>query len=171
MVDAASSDTGTNATRTHALSRLLEPPWRRVLVAGWVLFAVSFLLPTLVNYVQMPTPSGGEPSLLNFGSVVGWEAFLWALGGVAGPPGVISAVTNLLVLGGVLHGRWSPVARWPVFVLTAATLLNASFWPFWVVSEGDKSLQVGYFVWVASFACVTVAFWLRRRGETATPVE
>ena len=171
MPDARSSDAPSNAPRASAIPRLLKPRWRRMLVAGWVLFAVSFLLPALVNYVRMPAPSGGEPSLLNFGDAAGWEAFLWALAGIAGAPGVISAVTNLLVLGGVLHGRWSPVARWPVFVLASATLLNASFWPFWVVSEGDKSLQVGYFVWVASFACAAIAFWLRCRGETATPAD
>lgn len=168
MSDARSSDAASNAPRASAIRRLLQPRWRRVLVAGWLLFAVSFLLPALVNYVRVPSPSGGEPSLLNFGDTAGWEAFLWALSGMAGPPGVISALTNLLVLGGVLHGRWSPVARWPLFVLAAATLLNASFWPFWVVSEGDKSLRIGYFAWVASFACVAVAFWLRRRGSAAS---
>ena len=168
MPDARSSDAASNAPGTTAIRRLLEPRWRRMLVAGWLLFAVSFLLPALVNYVRVPSPSGGEPSLLNLGDAAGWEAFLWALSGIAGPPGVISALTNLLVLGGVLHGRWSPVARWPVIVLAAATLLNASFWPFWVVSEGDKSLRIGYFAWVASFACVAVAFWLRRRGSAAS---
>ena len=170
MPDATSYDTGTNATRAGAISRLLEPRWRRPLVAGWVLFAVSLPLPTLVNHVRMPTPSGGEPSLLDV-DAAGWEAFVWALGGIAGPPGVISAVTSLLVVGAALHGRWSPAARWPVAVLAAATLLNASFWPFWVVSEGDMSLQVGYFVWVASFPCAAMAFWLRRRAETATMAE
>ncbi len=167
MQDATTSDSGTNATRADEISRLLEPRWRRPLVAGWVLFAVSLLLPTLV---RMPTPNGGEPSLLDV-DAAGWEAFVWALGGIAGLPGVISAVTSLLVVGGALHGRWSPDARWPVVVLAAATLLNASFWPFWVVSEGDMSLQVGYFVWVGSFPCAAMAFWLRRRAETATTAE
>lgn len=170
MPVARSPNAGANAPCASAISRLLEPPWRRTLVAGWALFAVSFLLPTLVHHVRMPTPSGGQPSLLNF-DVAGWEAFMWALGGTAGPAGVISVVTNFLVVGGTLHGRWSPAARWPVVVLATATLLNASFWPFWVMSEGDVSLQAGYFVWVASFACVAMAFWLRRRAETATTAE
>ena len=95
--------------------------------------------------------------------VTGYEAFLWAAGGAAGPLGVISALTTLLILGSAMHGRWSSDARWPVLVLAAATVLNAWFWPSWVASEGDKTLQFGYLAWVASFACATVAFWMRAR--------
>ena len=74
-----------------------------MLVAGWVLFAVSFLLPTLVNYVRFPLlPVANRPWQLP--DAAGWEAFVWALAGIAGPPGVISAVTNLLVLGGACMG-------------------------------------------------------------------
>ena len=166
MRDARSSNAGANAPPARGLRGWFEPLWRRVLAGGWVVFAVSFLLPTCVNYVRVPSPSG-DSSLLPFGDAAGWEAFLWAAGGVADSPGVVSALTNVLVLGTALHGKWSPGARWPVLVLAAATLLNASFWPFWVVSEGDKVLQVGYFAWVASFACVAAAFWLRvREGAT-----
>ena len=96
--------------------------------------------------------------------VTGYEAFLWALGGAAGPLGVISALTTLLILGSALQGKWSSEARWPVLVLAAATVLNSWFWPYWVASEGDKTLQLGYFAWVASFACASVAFWMRVRG-------
>ncbi len=115
----------------------------------------------------MPSPSG-DSSLVPFGDAAGWEAFLWALVGTAGPLGTISAATNLLMLRSATHGKWSPAARWPVLALASATLLNASFWPFWVVSEGDKVLQVGYFAWVASFACVTAALWLRGRAGVAS---
>ena len=41
------------------IPRLLQPRWRRVLVAGWLLFAVSFLLPALSgipNRHRMPVP-------------------------------------------------------------------------------------------------------------------
>jgi len=148
-----------------------EPGWRRLLVIGWAVYAVSFLLPTLVSYISFPTPPGGEPDTGQLAALAGWEAFVWALIGAGDALGVTSAVTNLLVVGGVLHGRWSATARWPVFVLAAATLLNASFWPYWVLSEGDKSLRIGYFAWVASFACVAIAFWLRRRGKTTTTAE
>lgn len=165
--DARSSDGGGNASPARSPGGWFEPLWRRVLVAGWGVFVVSFLLPTCVNYVRVPSPSG-DSSLLPFGDAAGWEAFLWALVGTAGTLGTISAATNLVILGSALHGKWSPGARWPVLVLTGATLLNGSFWLFWVVSESDKVLQVGYFAWVASFACVTAALWLRGRAGAAS---
>ena len=135
-----------STTLRGRLTVLLEPRWRRVLVVGWVAFAISYPLPTVVSHVRIPSISGESP-LTEFANLAGWEAFLWALGGAAGPLGVGSAVTSVLILGSALHGKWSPGARWPVLVLAAATILNAVFWPFWVAGEGDKSLQIGYFVW------------------------
>lgn len=44
----------------------------------------------------------------------------------------------------------------------------ASWWPLWVASEGDTTLRIGYFAWVASFACLAVAFWLRQRERAVS---
>ena len=52
-------------------------------------------------------------------------------------------------------GRLSPLA--------GATVFNAVFWSSWVVNDEDLELRLGYYVWVASFACVAAALWLRAR--------
>ena len=178
--------------RHGRLARFLAPRWRRVLSASWLLFAVSFLLPALSYSCDAPdapapppppadstateasatsaepretspAPPSWDDSQVFEDLVTGYHAFLLAVGGAAGPLGVISALTTLLILGSAMHGRWSSDARWPVLVLAAATVLNAWFWPSWAASDGDKTLQFGYLAWVASFACATVAFWMRAR--------
>lgn len=197
MSNGVSPDAGGSAPPARGLPRLLEPRWRRVLVAGWVLFAVSFVLPALASNgipdrtilpegLRMPPPpppppaasimpeAGPSPgpgsSFMAQGTdfTPGWEAFLFALLGWGGILGIVSALTNLLMLATAFHGRWSPRARWPVVVLAAATVLNLWYWLWWVAADGESVLQVGYYVWVASFACATTAFWLRAR-ERATP--
>ncbi len=164
------SQAGTTGQLARASAWAFGPRWRRFLVIGWVVYAVSFLLPTLVNYVGGRIP-GGEPFTSEFVALAGWEAFVWALMGAGEALGVISALTNVLILGSASHRKWSPDARWPALVLVVATILNASWWPLWVASEGDTSLRIGYFAWVASFACLAVAFWLRQRGRAVSAAD
>ena len=112
--------------------------------------------------------SGSGSSLMAQGTVItpGWEAFLYALFGWAGIVGTISALTNLLMAATAFHGKWNARARWPVIVLAAATVFNLGYWLWWVADDGGATLEIGYYVWVASFACATVAF--RLRGQEGT---
>ena len=187
MADATSSDTGSNALRASTIPRLLQPRWRRVLVAGWLLFAVSFLLPALSQSFEFAPPppppppaasimteadavAGSGSSLMAQGTDLtpGWEAFLFALFGWGGILGIASALTNLLMVATGFHGRWSPRARWPAIALAAAGALNLAYWLWWVADHGESALEIGYYVWVASFALAAIAFRLRCRERTAS---
>lgn len=87
--------------------------------------------------------------------------------GWGGPIGIVSALTNLLMVATGFHGRWSPRARWPAIALAAAGALNLGYWLWWVAEDLESALEIGYYVWVASFVCAAVGFWLRRREGTA----
>jgi len=167
-----------------------------VLVAGWLLFAVSFLLPALSGIpdrFRMPAPPPPPPLPPAASSIVpetgavpgsgssflaqgtdltpGWEAFLFALFGWGGILGIASALTNLLMVATAFHGKWSARARWPVIVLAAAAVFNLGYWLWWVADDGGSTLEVGYYAWVASFACATVAFRLRAQEGTISTSE
>jgi len=125
--------------------------YRWMLVAAWILFAVSFFLPVW----------DGEP---------GWRAFEGALryGGVLGR---ISAVTNVLMLLSVV-AAFRRRHRWLPQVLAGAGVLNLGFWPTMALVEGDSpaALQVGYWAWAISFLWAAATLWLRgRRWASARP--
>lgn len=115
-----------------------------------------------------PSRDGGQaPGDL----MAGWQAFWSALIGWGGPVGIISALTNLLMVATGFHHRWSPLARWPASALAASAALNLGYWMWWVADQGESGLEIGYYVWVASFAFAAVAFWLRCRERTALATE
>ena len=99
--------------------------------------------------------------------MAGWQAFWSALIGWGGPIGIVSALTNLLMVVTGFHGRWSPRARWPAIALAAAGALNLGYWLWLVADDGEFSLKIGYYVWVASFLCSAVGFWVRGRRQHA----
>lgn len=169
---------------------------RQALVAGWVLFAVSFLLPALSGIPDRhripvpppppPLPPAASPIMPEAGAVPGsggslmaqgaditpgWEAFLYALFGWGGILGIASALTNLLMVATGFHRKWSARARWPVIVLAAAAVFNLGYWLWWVADDGGSTLEIGYYVWVASFACAAVAFRLRGQEGTTSVAE
>ena len=134
--------------RSRAFSRIGPPRESRLLLAAWILFAVSFILPVL----------DGD---------LGWRAFEGALlyGGFLGR---ISALTNVLMLlsFAVLFGhrlRWLPQA------LAVAAVLNLGFWPIAMLGDGDSPmlLQAGYWAWAISFPCAAFALW---RGKISSGV-
>jgi len=154
----ARDELGVGAALSREFAKAGKPRWRRLLVVGWALFAVSFILPT-VSEPMSPFP---DNMIL---SVTGWKAFRWALSGLAGPLGIVSACTNSLML---VTGLWvrrhrSRCPGWAVSAMAAVAAFNLLFWPVWVVAEGDLTLQAGYFAWASSFACTAAALWLRGR--------
>lgn len=143
--------------RTAALSTEFaksgNPRWRKLLLAGWAVYAASFLLP--VSMGQVNTALGPEVATL-----WGWQAFLGALLLVGADPEWLmkaSAISNLLVLATLLklRGKRPPASIWLAGGLTAAALLNL----YWGATEFD--VRVGYWAWVASFACIAAALWMR----------
>lgn len=180
MPEARSSDTAWNPPGASAVLRLLQPRWRRVLVAGWLLFAVSFLLPALSRIPVPPPPlpppaasvvpeagavsvSGNSFAPQGTDLAPGWEALVFALFGWGGILGMASALTNLLMPATGLHRKWSARAKWPVIVLAAVAAFNLGYWRWWVADDGESALEVGHYVWVASFTCAALAFGLRAR--------
>lgn len=107
----------------------------------------------------------------------GWQAFrvalspLWPFEQFHIPPGsllvlsVASAITNLVfwVLAAVLVTQPARRAKPVLWAAAAATLLNLH-WPISMGAERDE-LRFGYFVWVCSFALLTLAafFVVQRR--------
>ena len=103
---------------------------------------------------------------------VGWQAFrvalspLWPFEQFQIQPGpllvlsVASALTNLLfvVLAVVLVTQPARRARAALWAAAAATLLNLH-WPISMGAESDE-LRAGYFIWISSFALLTLASFL-----------
>ena len=162
---AASEDVGEPAALSREFVKAGQPRWRRLLVAGWAMFAVSWFLPTVVEYIPIPAPDG---TVLRQGAraMPGWDAFLYAFFGWAGPVGSVSALTNVLML---VTGLWvyrkrASKARWAAPLMVVAAAVNALYWPFWVMSEGDMALRLGFVAWAGSFILAGTALWLRARG-------
>ncbi len=169
---------GQATTLSREFAKAGRPRWKRLLVTGWVLFGVSFTMPAMTDSspfgrVPPPPPPGAIAPLpwtpSDPAPIAGWEAFALAMRGVVGPLGVLSALSNLLipVVGlGALRGR--PVgARWTAPLLAGAMAVNLLLWtPSFV---GD--LRVGYYLWLASFALVAAALWIRDREWASASVE
>ena len=112
---AADQEMGDPQALSSEFAKAGRPRWKGLLVAGWALFAASFMMPTLLSMLGR------------------WK----------------------------MHGR-----RW-LGLMVGATGLNLLMWmPMFLYR-----LDAGYYVWVASFACVTVALWLREREWSAARVE
>ena len=159
----ASEDVGEPAALSREFVRAGRPRWRRLLVAAWAMFAVSWFLPALVEY--KPVPFAPDGTFLPH-AISGWDAFGWALFGWAGPVGSVSALTNLLMLvtGLRVYRKRASKARWAALLLVVAAAVNALYWPSWVMSEGDMALRLGFVAWAGSFALGGTALWLRARG-------
>jgi hypothetical protein len=103
---------------------------------------------------------------------LGWQAFrvalspLWPFEQFRIEPGallllsVASGLTTVLflVLGAALAARPQRYGRVVLWAAAAATLLNLH-WPISMGAERDE-LELGYFVWVCSFAVLALAAFL-----------
>ncbi len=160
----ASEDVGEPAALSREFAKAGKPRWRRLLVAAWAMFAVSWFLPAVVAYRSQPLADGTLQQHVEV--IPGWEAFLYALDDTAGPVGSVSALTNVLML---VTGLWvyrkrAAKARWAAPLMVVAAAVNALYWPSWVMSEGDIALRLGFVAWAGSFALGGTALWLRARG-------
>ena len=175
---AAGRELGDPRALSSEFARAGRPRWKVLLVAGWALFAASFVMPTfdppfLFRPPPPPPPAGttAPAPVPDTGpeQMPGWEVFLETLTGEMGPFGALSALSNMLILvtGLGMLGRWKMHGRWWLRLMVGATGLNLFMWmPMFLYR-----LDAGYYVWVASFACVTVALWLRNREWSSARVE
>lgn len=159
------ADLGEPAVLSREFAKARRPQWKRLLVAAWALFAVSFVLPAVSEPIF--DPSGGLVA-----SVPGWDAFLSALSGMAGSLGLLSAYTNgLILVAGLWMGRKRlRHLRWAAPMMAAVAALNLVYWPIWVAIEGGMTLQAGYFAWAGSFTCAATALCLRAREWASAQV-
>ena len=163
---AAIEDVGEPATLSREFVKTGRPRWRRLLLAAWAMFAVSWFLPVVV---EKPVTGSMFSPQVDFG----WEAFLYALTGWGGPVGSISALTNVLMLvtGVWVYRKRASRARWAAPLMVVAAAVNALYWPSWVMSEGDMALRLGFVAWAGSFTLAGSALWLRARGGVSAQPE
>ena len=168
---AASENVGEPAALSREFARAGAPRWRRLLVAGWALFAVSWFLPVLLDY-----PGNGSSTLW------GWQAFLLTLEWTGTPIETISGLSNALIVVTLLKigGTRPPKTRWLTGLVTGAAVLNLYWWvtlaliddPYgggWFARTTD--LRIGYWAWAGSFICIAAALWLRARERTSARPE
>lgn len=148
---------GTSTELSTEFRKVDGVAWRRFLVAGWAMFAVSFFLPVHDFGLE----------LFNFeiadGVLPGFQAFLLALKGEAGVVGIVSALTNAVML--ITMWRIANRGRNAIVVLAglAATAALTNAW--WLTSvDVLADLRVGYYVWWASFGFASAGLMLRARA-------
>lgn len=173
----ARRELGNPAALEKEFAKAGKPRWRRWLVAGWAMFAVSFCLPV----VNLGSFLGGW--------ALGWEAAILPFiglfpppffGGPASPgeivsivPALLSSLTNFLMLATLLELRTARPrrTRWLAGLVTGGLVLNLQWllgadpvvWP-------PLGAGIGYWAWVASFFCVATALWMRvRELKPVTP--
>ena len=159
----ASGGMGEPADLSKEFARAGSPRWRRLIYAGWALFAVSFVLPAAGE-------GASDSGFLSFGTMAGWDAFVSAVVW-SDLVGKLSAATNLLMLASLLILRTSRRGRgrWLRWLVGGAGILNLAYWPIWVVTEGGtvSDLLPGYWIWVASFLCVAAGIWISVKERTS----
>ena len=151
----AQKELGKSATLANEFAKSGKPRWKKLLLVGWAMYAVSFFLPVSQVYW---TPESGMPGLR---PLWGWQAFFGSLLAVpVNPISLVSGLSNFLVLGTFLklRGTRPPESNWLMLGLMVAALLNLK-WAW----EAGLETGVGYWIWAASFPCIAAALWMRAR--------
>lgn len=146
----ARHDLGEPTTLSREFAKAGKPRWRRLLLAGCGMFAVSWFLPAL-----------GDAT----GRLWGWEAFLATLEW-GDPVDSLSALSNILLVVAMCRiGRIRrPKSRWLTWSVTGAAALNLLYW---IPVDG---LGVGFWAWAGAFVCVASALWMRDREWASAEV-
>lgn len=149
---------------SREFARAGRPRWRRFLLAGWGLYAVSFVLPAVV----LPAEAQVLGVRGQYGYQVFWEGLTF--------PNLLVALANLAMIG-TLSALWTARSSKPRrFLRSLQALGNAGIG---LATLGTGILQVvgpvsspnhgpayygpAYWAFSTSFACVAVALWLRNK--------
>lgn len=177
----ARTELGEPAAVSREFAKAGKPRWRRLLVAGWALFGVSFLLPTFfmsgpgLGVGLFSRPFATEPYF-------GYEVFWRMLSEGGELSNVLAAlIPNLLLVLTLPALRGTPERhrrglRWALTTVGLVTLALAFLAPQ-IEMRGNgwepvfADLGIGFWVWSLSFVCAASAMWLRDRGRVAAKAE
>ena len=163
---------GESAALSREFARAGTPRWRKLLIAGWAMFGVSFLLPVFhvpEAGLSLSRPLGIQPyyGFEVFGESLGGDGKLFVKLGVlaALTPCLAMLVTSIPALRNVERWAWT-VMRYALSVAGLGTLwLGFVAPPVHVAVNGEpgfaQHLGIGYWAWSLSFVCAAAALWLR----------
>lgn len=144
----ARRDLGEPAALSREFVRAGRRRWKPFLLAGWVLYLASFLLPAITIRALPFLP---ESVLLGYELITDW--------------GIVPVLLNLPML--LTLSFLSPNRRsrgtWIAVILGAMGALMLGTGLADVIAPGG-ALGPGYWVWSASLGLASAALWLRRRG-------
>lgn len=155
----AGEELGQPTAISREFAKAGRPRWRRLLLAGWAMYAVSFLLPVYGYSLHDAefTTHGYEifPELVRLTT----SGPAWAVG-VLWLPNLIMLMT-LPAFRGLRPSR----RAWTAGIVGATGALPLILG---LVRLGDPGTPfrsgIGYWMWCASFVVVATALWLRSRG-------
>lgn len=145
-----------------------RPRWRRFLLAGWGLYAVSFVLPAVV----LPAEAQVLGVRGQYGYEVFWEGLTF--------PNLFVALANLAMIS-TLSALWTARSSKPRRFLRSLHAIGSA--GIGLATLGTGILQVvgpvsspdhgpaypgpAYWAFSISFACVAVALWLRNKDSVS----
>lgn len=170
----ARRELGKPAALENEFAKAGKPRWRRWLVAGWAMFAVSFVLPVVRDVFSDGWVPGWAAAIIPFSLFFAFGD-LPSLGEVLPVlPALLSSLTNLLMVATLLELR--PVrsrrTRWLAGLVGGAAVLNLQWLIGWAepVVLPPLGMGIGYWMWVTSFFSVAGGLWMRsREWAPATP--
>ena len=158
----ARDDIGEATALSREFAKAGTPRWRKLLVAGWAMFAASFFLPAL----------GGHFLNVEFwfsGYQVVWEMLKDAV-----VPLLLPNLAMLMTIRAFRdpgpRGRWLERGLW-VAGLTGLGLGLLSMSMLISGRPGTLEVGIGYWVWTASLNCTAAALRLRAREWTSAKPE
>ena len=151
----ARDDIGEATTLSREFAKAGTPRWRKLLIAGWAMFAASFFLPALGN---------------NFFGSQSWDSGYQVVWGILSDGAVPFMLPNLGMLM-TLHLLRDPRprGRWIERILRVAGLTGIGIGLLVLVRAmqsdgmGVFMLGIGYWMWTASLICMAVALRARTR--------
>ena len=157
---------GEPAALLREFARAGQSRWQRLVLAGWVVYVTSFLLPVLVESGSGPAPAGIARTTYGYHLLIGpfQEGELGSR--------LLILLTNLPMLLTLPIFRHSdrPRGSWRILgtvgALTLAFGVLTQGWPPWTTTSavgGGVHLGSGFWVWSMSFVWVAAALLLRKR--------
>ncbi|MCG6989840.1 MAG: hypothetical protein LJF06_16895 [Gemmatimonadetes bacterium] len=156
---------GTVDTLSREFAKVEGKGWRRLLRAGWLVYAIAFFLPVIDGGITLGQGDFHEGLLPGIQALL--TAFRWG-----GAFGIASALTNLVMLA-TFH-RISDAGRDRTWLLTALAMAAMVFNLWWLFEVGHVSdLYPGYYAWLASFGIAGTGLAMRARAlpEEGTSTE